>query len=155
MITLEEAKRILSRFGPEGRVDKFLSQVRFLPNGCWEWVGPKDKDGYGITTQVNGTKRAHRIAFFMATGQLPKLLEHIVCDYAACVNPHHCKSSDDRHNVLRGRGPTAINARKTHCDRGHPFTERDWRFVQGGWARRCHECHKLERKRRVNPRSAP
>lgn len=153
MVTFEEAKGILSPFGTGDRIERFLGQVRFLPNGCWEWLGRKDKDGYGIATRVYGTRRAHRIAFFMATGQLPKLLDHMVCDFEACVNPHHCTPSNDRRNVLRGRGPTAINARKTHCDRGHPFTERDWRFVQGGWARRCRECRKLERKRGAGRKS--
>src|ERR1700721_606379 len=98
MITLEDAKKILLPFGTEAKIGRFLSRVKFLPDGCWEWQGVKDKDGYGIATVVNGTKRAHRVAYFWANGQLPKLLEHIVCDYAACVNPHHCTPSDDKHN---------------------------------------------------------
>ena len=44
MITLEDAKKILLQFGAddERTIDKFLSQVKFLPNGCWEWQGAKD-----------------------------------------------------------------------------------------------------------------
>jgi hypothetical protein len=149
MITLEDAKKILLQFGAddERTIDKFLSQVKFLPNGCWEWQGAKDKDGYGIFAKRNGTIRAHRIAYSWAKGPLPKLLEHDVCDYAACVNPHHCKPSDDRHNVLKGRGPTAINFRKTHCNRGHPFTEKDrLHTTWDGWVRRCRKCKNMKRR---------
>lgn len=94
-------------------------------NGCWIWSGPRDKDGYGICTVVKyegvSTKRAHRAAFYYKYGWVPPLLDHIVCDTEACCNPDHLEPSTHETNVLRGSGPTAINASKTQCRKGHPF----------------------------------
>ena len=44
-------------------------------------------------------------------------------------------------NVLRGTGPTAINARKTQCKRGHPFGEANTRMNSKG-QRVCRLCER-------------
>ncbi len=44
-----------------------------------------------------------------------------------------------RINILRGTGPTARNAIKTHCDHGHEFTpENTYAKPSGG--RQCRAC---------------
>lgn len=117
-------------------------------SGCWLWTGPLDKDGYGIATAIyidgKQVKRAHRVAFYMANGYLPELLDHVVCDNPACINPAHVEPSNDKQNVLRGKGPTAINAKKTHCPKGHEYSPK--RTKHGIW-RHCKTC-KLESERR-------
>lgn len=44
-----------------------------------------------------------------------------------------------RENILRGTGPTAVNAAKTHCIHGHEFTPENTLPNQG--ARKCRTCH--------------
>jgi hypothetical protein len=39
-----------------------------------------------------------------------------------CVNPEHLEPVTSAVNTRRGRSPSAVNARKTHCVRGHEFT---------------------------------
>ncbi len=46
----------------------------------------------------------------------------------------------NRVNVLRGVGITAQQARKTHCNKGHPFDEQNTHVTPEG-KRRCKTCH--------------
>lgn len=87
---------------------------------CIEWEGHIDKDGYG---RLNNRTLAHRKAWEDANGPIPKglVIDHL-CRNRRCHNVNHLEVVTTKENVLRGVGPTAQNARKTHCYRGHPFT---------------------------------
>lgn len=74
--------RIIPRF--------HLKHFQNRTTGCWEWLGYTDKDGYG-TFQINRKPyRAHRIAWEIRFGKIPKnkLVLH-ACDTPCCVNPDH------------------------------------------------------------------
>ncbi len=106
--------------------------------GCWIWQRSCHR-GYG-QLWANGTmNRAHRIAYELVKGPIPKSLtiDHL-CRNRACINPDHLEAVTMRKNVLRGNGPTAINARKTHCKRGHPFDAANTRMSKLG--RNCRAC---------------
>jgi hypothetical protein len=49
-------------------------------------------------------------------------------------------------NVMRGEGVWAINARKTHCKRGHEFTEEN--TVKRNGTRSCRTCKNLFKRER-------
>jgi hypothetical protein len=139
------------------RLARLKTRSTVNEKGCWIWNGPLDKDGYGICTNVRDTtgvttKRAHRAAFYFKYGWLPPLLDHIVCDTEACCNPEHMEPSTDEKNVLRGSGPTAVNAAKTHCPKGHAY---DSTTVQKGrvW-RRCSTCLREQRRLQAKRRYA-
>jgi len=60
-------------------------------DGCWYWIGGKDKDGYGIA-RFSGRRRVkvHRVAYEMAKGKIPEgLMVCHSCDNPGCVNPNH------------------------------------------------------------------
>lgn len=133
--------------------ERFWRQVEKTPS-CWIWTGAKDWDGYGVS-RVNGrVGRAHRESLAWEIGPLPavnekgkRLVVDHLCHNPACVNPDHLELVTDRVNVVeRGSGPTAVNARKTHCKRGHPLTE-DNAYVSNGM-RSCVECRR-NRSRKV------
>ena len=64
----------------------------------------------------------HRVAYFLHIGDIPDnmVIDHI-CTVRNCVNPSHLRLLTPRENTLDGRGVGAINARKTHCIKGHPL----------------------------------
>lgn len=73
----------------------------------------------------NVERHLHRLLWEKWNGQpVPagKELDHL-CRNRACVNPNHLQPVSTRTNVLRGVGPTAQNAAKEFCMRGHPLSE--------------------------------
>ena len=67
------------------------------PDECWEWIGGRDRDGYGMfwdgTVYPNGspfTGRATRFSYRLHLGSIPDgaLICHR-CDHPPCVNPAH------------------------------------------------------------------
>ena len=126
------------------------SQCSVNEQGCWIWEGGVDPDGYGVCwgVEVGGKRvqRAHRVTFYLTFGFLPRVLDHIVCDNRRCCNPQHVQASTVKQNTLRGSGPTALNAVKTHCPHGHPYSGK--KFQQGGWVRICKICRRESEMRR-------
>lgn len=79
---------------------------REAPNGCWEWKGKTDRDGYG-TVWLGGThKQAHREVFKALTGaeiDEGKELDHL-CLNRKCVNPEHLECVEKLENIARRWG---------------------------------------------------
>jgi len=124
--------------------ERFWSKVE-KTNGCWNWVAGTS-NGYGIFWFNKTYVGAHRISYQLKYGIIPndKVLDHL-CRNPLCVNPDHLELVTDKENVLRGAGPCAQNARKTHCKRGHEFTLENTYYDKIG--RHCKNCH-IETTRR-------
>jgi len=69
-------------------MDRFIESIEVNSNGCWIWTGRRDKDGYGRFS-INGHYIfAHRIAWMLASGPIPKDLNVLHrCDTPSCVRP--------------------------------------------------------------------
>lgn len=68
-------------------------------SGCIEYVGTKDKDGYGVICYNGKTSRAHRIAYELAKGPIPSNLQVLhKCDNPCCINPEHLIVGSSRDN---------------------------------------------------------
>ena len=120
----------------------FWSKVRKTKT-CWLWTGPLNTKGYGLWHANGGRFMAHRTAFSMVRALSKEdQLDHL-CRVRNCVNPAHLEIVTNRTNVLRGIGPTAQNARKTHCPNGHEYSPENTLLVKIGNRhpeRRCREC---------------
>ena len=83
---------------------------------------------------------AHRIVYEALVGPIPEgmVLDHL-CRNRPCASPAHLEPVDSRTNTLRGEGPTAKHAIKTHCPRGREHTpENTYSYKRGG--RQCRTC---------------
>lgn len=109
---------------------------------CWTWDGRLNRDGYGVlSAPLLRTKMAHRVSYILHVGQIPDglTLDHL-CRNPACVNPEHLEPVTMGENLRRGTSPSAMNARKTHCIRGHPFDEANTVYSKDGRHRTCRIC---------------
>lgn len=137
--------RLIIRSGPEA--SRFWRRVQILDNGCWLWLGNLNDQGYGRFYFQSRDTRAHVWAFTHCVGPIPPGLQpDHTCRNRACVNPLHLELVTVRVNVLRGIGPTAINARKTHCIHGHPFSGANLILEPNG-DRRCLICRRIKNAR--------
>jgi hypothetical protein len=141
-LSMKDIRRVFSRIA----VNPFTS--------CWEWTGFRDKGGYA-RLRILGVpgQTVHRLLYAWAVGPIPRgqgrdipNLDHVICNNEGCCNPVHLELSSVKDNTLRGDGPTAVNARKTHCLRGHLLTPKP-----NGGGRHCETCIK-DRIRRIRER---
>lgn len=105
---------------PRARAMFEANVERVTESGCWIWLGQLDPGGYGKFDHG----RAHRKAYIEFRGPVPSSqhLDHL-CRVRCCVNPDHLESVTPRENTMRSPvAPAAVNARKTHCDKGHPLS---------------------------------
>ena len=57
---------------------------------CWLWQAGRFWDGYGSFYKDHKLKRAHRVSWELANGEIPKgLIVCHSCDVPLCVNPAH------------------------------------------------------------------
>lgn len=88
----------------------FWSQVDIqAPGGCWDWIGTRNKQGYGWFAHKGAGYAAHRFAWMIANRRsIPKkeVIRH-TCDRPCCVNPEHLLIGNQSDNlkdcVQRGR----------------------------------------------------
>lgn len=122
--------------------ERFMSKIT-KRNGCWLWEGPLDRDGYGMFYLRRRNRRAHRVGWFLLRGEIPRgMVVNHKCGHRHCVNPQHLEIVTTRQNSLKdSRAVGAVNARKTHCAKGHPYDR------QYGGQRYCSTCDREKQRR--------
>lgn len=135
---------------PATMLRRFLAKVAVgSDQNCWLWQAAlKVKPGYGSVWDGCRQEFAHRVAYRLFKGPIPKglTIDHL-CRNPRCVNPEHLEAVTKRVNDLRGESVFARNARKTHCLRGHLYDAANTMRTKGG--RQCLTCTTAARKRRT------
>jgi HNH endonuclease len=142
--------------------ERFWDKVaRGADDECWEWQAYRKREGYGQFHVRDNLGRwkpvpASRFSYELEYGTIPAGLtvDHL-CFNPSCVNPAHLEAVTMRVNVLRGSAPTAENARKTRCKRGHDLTDlRNVRSRNGGRWRWCRACDVIRTRQYREARAA-
>lgn len=135
----------------------YLEEDTGFNSPCWIWRGHiNGATKYGVIWREGKARLAHRWVYQREVGAIPMgmVLDHL-CRVPACVNPEHLEPVTNAENVLRGFGPFAVNARKTHCPRGHEYTPDNTYITKQGF-RNCRSCsrekaaERRERKKKGN-----
>jgi hypothetical protein len=93
-------------------IERLLEKLAPMPNGCLEFVGCRNSDGYGNIALGKPSKRivyAHRVAYELFCGPIPNGLQvahH--CDNPPCCLPEHLFLATPQENThdswRKGRG---------------------------------------------------
>lgn len=93
-------------------------------DGCWEYPGTRDKDGYSYYYDGDSDPRAHREAYAIAIGRIPDgMYVCHRCDNRPCCRPSHlflgtardnaCDAvSKDRHSRGERNGISKLTAQQ-------------------------------------------
>jgi hypothetical protein len=128
-----------------------------LDTPCWLWKGGKTGGkygGYGSFSFLGKSDYAHRAAYRLIKGEIPKGLEtdHL-CRRRHCCNPDHLEPVTSARN--KHRSPLFLGG-KTHCNRGHSLVGSNVYWTSRGWTSRgrvCRTCE-LERQKTLSKKRA-
>jgi hypothetical protein len=135
--------------------DRFWPLV-LMVESCWEWVGHRNRQGYGKFWAYRKCREAHRWSYEHFVGPIPRglTLDHL-CRNPGCVNPSHLEPVTAKENSLRGHNPFADNARKTHCVHGHKLSGKNLKTPPSrAGIRLCRKCCNAMAMRRYYKRQA-
>lgn len=117
---------------------------------CLEWTGRISKDGYGCFVSKKKYYTAHRVAYQICIGDIPRgLFICHKCDNRKCVNPLHLfigTHQDNMNDMVRKGRSKNSNKNKTFCKHNHEFTIENTKYYNniryGTPMRQCITCTK-------------
>lgn len=148
--------------------ERLIKRLSIDSNGCWlfDKVHSSGYSFFGIGRSK--AFKAHRVSYEIHKGPIPKGL-HIdhLCSVKHCCNPDHLEAVTGKENTRRAwdRGEAKLHSpelqkriqrqanaaaaaekrNRTHCIRGHEFSDENTRRdINGG--RHCKECNKIRGK---------
>lgn len=128
-------------------IERLLPRIQFSIDGCWEYQGSTDTNGYGLF----GGHHAHRIVYSLLVGIIPdKMLVCHHCDNRLCVRPSHLfigTQTDNMQDMIsKGRRGINPNSIKEYCTNGHPRTPVNTYIRKDNGGKQCRVCHKIKER---------
>ena len=143
---------------------KFRQKISIKDSGCWEWIGARDRHGYGryycrLKYKSIGKKNhtlAHRFSWEHFKGQIPlNLFVCHKCDNPPCVNPEHLflgTTQDNTRDCINKGRHWSINRSKarTFCKNGHEWNKNNI-YLYKGVVKDCRQCAKTRYTKKYSP----
>lgn len=112
-------------------------------NGCLVWTRSMNEKGYGIVYFDGRTQRAHRVAWELEFGPIPKgmLVDHADCYNPACVEITHLRLATRAQNGANRAGSKSATGFRNvyhHTDGYVVVVEKD-QVRHGGWHKRIED----------------
>lgn len=118
---------------PQERFEKKF--VKGGANDCWEWIGSKDRYGYGHIQLDGWPQLAHRISYQLYVGEIPiGLLICHHCDNPSCVRPDHLFLGTDADNTRDCISKGRLSDRSGENNGQAKLTNEDIRTILAMWA---------------------
>lgn len=97
---------------------RFLTHVE-RTDGCWNWTGSRNELGYGRFNTGDRIENAHRVAYRIWRGDIPKglVVRHTCVRNRACVNPTHLLLGTQRDNMDDVKRDETANKKLTKAQR--------------------------------------
>ena len=126
--------------------ERVKARVEVTPGGCWEWLGYRDRKGYGVFSINDRPTRVARASYEAFVRPIPDglTIDHL-CRNPPCVNPDHLEPVSRGENVLRGDTLTAKNKNATECPKGHAYDDKNT-YTDSRGKRSCKTCRRAEAK---------
>lgn len=115
------------------RGQRYAIEERGYATPCWIWRMCIQKNGYGYVRVNSKHRMAHVHAWERIHGPVPKKHHvHHMCEVPLCVNPDHLELLTPKQHYAKH------HSNRTHCMRGHEFTEANtYRTKAGRYCRAC------------------
>lgn len=100
--------------------ERFLAYLGERPSeGCWEWQGYRDPNGYGRLNIDGKPMLAHRLSWELHCAPVPEGLSVLhKCDNPPCVNPYHLFIGTQLANIAdmhrKGRARQGVSRGSEH-----------------------------------------
>ncbi len=137
---------------------RFLSKLRVLENGCWEYTGYCMPTGHGQFFDGFKVQLAYRWMYEICNAEHIRGLDiHHLCEYPPCVNPRHLAAKTRReHIALSPRSKSYRACAEDVCTNGHPLTADNVAYTKKNGYRYCPMCKRaIAARRRAEVESKP
>lgn len=90
---------------PRPAAERLANKTIKQPDGCWQWTGSGNSDGYSQIQFGGRNVYVHRLAYELANGPIPAgmQIDHR-CFNRRCVNPEHLRPTTAKQNNENRRG---------------------------------------------------